>query len=76
MADQSDRPEPDFAEDPRRGDDGETGYPETQPNEVAGEATDGGGGPRRDTGGTDAPGTSSEHERDAGTATGNRRAAG
>jgi hypothetical protein len=76
MADQSDRPEPDHAEDPRRGEDSESGYPETQPDDVAGEATKGGGGPRRDTGSTDAPSTSSRDEGDAGEATGNPRAAG
>jgi hypothetical protein len=76
MAEQSERPEPDFADDPRRGEESDTGYPETQPGEVAGETGDADRGPQRDTGATDAPATSSEDERDAGKATGNRRAAG
>jgi hypothetical protein len=35
MADQSERPEPDFAEDPRRSETSDAGYPESQPDEVA-----------------------------------------
>jgi hypothetical protein len=81
MADQSDRPEPDHADDPRRGEMSDTGYPESQPEDVSGETgyPDKGaehGGPGVGDEETSSPSTSSERESGSREATGNRRAAG
>jgi hypothetical protein len=81
MAEQTDRPEPDFSDDPRRGEMSDTGYPESQPDDVTGDTDFPGEGPEHGgkgvgQGETPAPSTSSEHEGGAQEATGNRRAAG
>jgi hypothetical protein len=82
MADQSDRPEPDFDVDPRRGEVSDRGYPESEPAGAAGGSDYPHEGPEK---GSDVPGDeetsgapspSSREEREAGQATGNPRAAG
>jgi hypothetical protein len=81
MADQSDRSEPDFAQDPREGEMSDAGYPESQPDDVAGDTDCPAEGPEHGgdalgEGETPAPSTSSADESDAQEATGNPRAAG
>ncbi len=81
MAERSERPEPDFGEDPRRGEMSDTGYPESQPEAVSGDTDYPAQGPEpagaaRDADETDAPSTSSGDESDPDKATGNPRAAG
>ena len=81
MADQSDRPEPDFDEDPRKGEVSDAGYPESAPEGVAGDTgfPDEGaehGGESLEQGRTPSPSTSSEREGGSRQATGNPRAAG
>jgi hypothetical protein len=82
MADQSDRPEPDHSEDPRRQETGE-GYPETSPEGAQPDGSPGGEeqGPEADAhadraGAGRAPGTSAPEEGDPQQATGNPDAAG
>lgn len=60
---------PDHTEDPRKQEEGEGGYPETQPG-------GGGGDPRKREGDTDAPSQSSPDEGDPEQSTGNPGAAG
>jgi hypothetical protein len=76
MADQTDRPEPDHSEDPRRQDEGEGGYPEATPEGTAPDAGTGEPDPAARAGADRAPDTSSPEESDPGTATGNPDAAG
>jgi hypothetical protein len=76
MADQSDRPEPDHSEDPRRQDEADAGYAETGPE---GASPGPEGGERNSDAEPDAeraPGTSAPEEGDPGQATGNPDAAG
>jgi len=83
MADQSDRPEPDHAEDPRAGEVSDRGYPESQPERPPGSGSSDypeegpeHGGPATGQGETRAPGVSSPSESPPSKATGNPRAAG
>ena len=71
MADQSERPEPDHAEDPRK-----TGVSDQQPEEAPGEQVPRESGARGGSDAGGAPGTSPEEEGRPGQATGNPRAAG
>jgi hypothetical protein len=83
MADQSDRPEPDHTEDPRRQGMSDAGYPESDP---AGAVPPGSAGeeqgpeappdPGQAAGAARAPGTSSPDDGDPQQATGNPDAAG
>jgi len=81
MADQSDRPEPDHSEDPRRQDEADGGYAETGPEGASpgpeGDEQRPEAEPRTERAGAErAPGTSSPEEGDPGKATGNPDAAG
>jgi hypothetical protein len=78
MADQSDRPEPDHTEDPRRQDTADAGYPETAPEGTAeDDEEDPEAEPDAERAGADrAPSTSAPEEGDPGQATGNPDAAG
>jgi hypothetical protein len=74
MADQSDRPEPDMSEDPRRQGTAE-GYPETEQQEttpVEGTRQ----GPEAGAGGSHAPQSDDAAQRDTEATTGNPNAAG
>jgi hypothetical protein len=80
MADQSDRPEPDHSEDPRRQESGQAGYAETAPEGAEPNAA-GGRGPDAEpdaerAGASGAPDTSAPEEGDPGQATGNPDAGG
>jgi len=83
MADQTDRPEPDHTEDPRRQGASDAGYPESNPEEAVEPGSPGERqGPEAEpdpgerAGADRAPGTSSPTDSDPGTATGNPDAAG